>query len=98
MPRRAVSAFLSAARRVSTTSRHGVNPSPMTASSSSSNAGHEPITWIVPSIHVGHGWERLIDTDAYVSGGGRLADHRSFADGEVFEVAPRSLVVMIRGG
>ena len=62
------------------------------------NAGHEPVAWVVPSIDAGRGWERLIDTDAYVSGGGGLADHRSFADGEVFDVAPRSLVVMIRGG
>ena len=27
------------------------------------NGGDEPITWIVPSIHVGRGCEALIDTD-----------------------------------
>jgi isoamylase len=62
------------------------------------NASHEPVPWVVPSIHVGHGWERLVDTDAYASGDGGLADHRFYADGEVFDVAPRSLVVMIRRG
>ena len=62
------------------------------------NAGHEPVAWVVPSIDVGSGWERLIDTDAYASGDGGLADHRFYADGEVFDVEPRSLVVMIRRG
>jgi hypothetical protein len=52
----------------------------------------------MPSIPVGHGWERLVDTDAYVRGDGGLADHRFYADGEAFEVSARSLVVMMRGG
>ena len=60
------------------------------------NASHEPVARVMPSIEVGHGWERLIDTDAYASGDGGRADHRFHADGEVFDVAPRSLVVMIR--
>lgn len=61
------------------------------------NACHEPLSWVMPSIPFGRGWERLVDTDAYVRGDGGLADHRFFADAED-RVAARSLVVMIRGG
>lgn len=52
---------------------------------------------IMPTIPIGDGWERLVDTDAYVRGDGGLADHRSYVDGAVFELAALSLVVMIRG-
>jgi isoamylase len=62
------------------------------------NASHEPVSWVAPTIPVGHGWERLVDTDAYVRGDGGLADHRFYADGAAFEVAARSLVVMMRRG
>lgn len=61
------------------------------------NASYEPVPWVMPSIPIGSGWERLVDTDAYVRGDGGLADHRFFADAEEFELAARSLVVMIRG-
>ncbi|MFZ1416656.1 MAG: glycogen debranching protein GlgX [Defluviicoccus sp.] len=62
------------------------------------NASHEPMSWVLPPIAAGAGWERLVDTDAYVRGQGGLADHRFCADGEAFAIAARSLVVMIRSG
>ena len=31
----------------------------------------------------------LVDTDAYASGDGGLADHRFYADGEVFRTSSR---------
>ena len=60
------------------------------------NADYEPVSWTVPSIPIGDGWERLVDTDAYVRGEGGLADHQLYADGADVTVGPRSLVVMMR--
>jgi isoamylase len=56
------------------------------------NAHHRPITWTLPALEVGVGWELVLDTDNE-EGFGVTAE---FTDESTYKVPPRSFVLFVR--
>jgi hypothetical protein len=57
------------------------------------NAGHTAVNWTLPKLSAGSGWQLVTDTDRTEDG---VGEAELFEDGDVYETAPRSLLIFIR--
>jgi glycogen operon protein len=56
------------------------------------NAHHDGVSWTLPDLGVGHGWRLVFDTEQDALS----TDDAILSDGSAYEVAPRSLVLLVR--